>query len=74
MNVNLRFGSRPKAISPGVERAAQGVVQSVQSLGQARTAAQVKKSGSRLVLRWVKLGFQLLGQGIGKRLSACFAG
>jgi hypothetical protein len=76
MNVRLRFGSNPvfPSASSGVDRAAQVVFQSVQSFGQAQTSAQVKKSGSRLILRWVKLGFQLLAQGMGKRLSACFKG
>lgn len=74
MNVKLRFGSRPKAISPGGDRAIQTVVQSVQSFGKARTPSQVQKSGARLTWRWMGLGFQLIGQGIGKRFSSCFKG
>ncbi len=74
MNVNLRFGSTPKAISPGVERAAQSVFQSMQSFGQAQTPQQVKKSGARLVLKWMGLGVQLMAQGLGKRISHCFKG
>lgn len=69
--MRVQFGAAP-SFSQVNEKTIQGIAQSARSFSSAKTASQSKKSGGMLVLRWVGMGFKLMGQGIAEGVTRCF--
>lgn len=71
--MSVQFRGTPSGFSPQVNhKTLQGIAKSAQEFSAAETVSQGRKSGARLVLRWVGMGFKLIGQGAVEGVKQCF--